>query len=217
MNELSTLYRTRFETTGLDKRRAVWRTLVDAYFSKLIPGDADVLELACGYGEFITSIKARRKYAVDLNPDVAGKLPPDIEFFNQPATDLRFLGPGSVDIVFTSNFLEHLPNKEACSRVFAEVHRVLRPGGRFIVMGPNIRYAYREYWDYFDHHLPLSDLSLGEGLTASGFTLRRVIPRFLPFTMNNNRPTLDFLIRAYLAMPFAWRLMGKQFLIVAER
>jgi hypothetical protein len=60
-------------------------------------------------------------------------------------------------------------------------------------------------------------LSLGEGLTASGFKLVRVIPRFLPFTMNNNQPTSDFLIRAYLAMPLAWRLMGKQFLVVAER
>ena len=33
----------RFAETGLDRRQAVWRTLCDAYFSKLIPKDAAVL------------------------------------------------------------------------------------------------------------------------------------------------------------------------------
>jgi SAM-dependent methyltransferase len=214
---LSLLYRTRFEKTGLEKRRAVWRTLVSAYFSKLVPKDSDVLELACGYGEFISTVVAKRKYAVDLNPDAAANLPQDITFNNRAATDLSFLTGESIDVVFTSNFLEHLATKEDCSRVFREVHRVLRPEGRFIVLGPNIRFAYREYWDYFDHRLPLSDRSLAEGLIAAGFRLERVIPKFLPFTMNNNRPTWGFLIRIYLAIPLAWRILGRQFLVVAVR
>ncbi len=217
MSELSSLYRARFENTGLDKRRAVWRTLTDAFFSRMIPVGASVLELACGYGEFINAIGAGRRYAVDLNPDAGAHLQPGVVFNNRPATNLDFLSNSSIDVVFTSNFLEHLETKEDCSRVFAEVFRVLRPGGIFIIMGPNIRYAYREYWDYFDHRLPLSDRSLGEGLIASGFNLLKVIPRFLPFTMNNRRPTWSFLIRAYLAFPLAWRLIGKQFLIVAGR
>jgi hypothetical protein len=53
-------------------------------------------------------------------------------------------------------------------------------------MGPNIRYAYREYWDYYDHYLPLSHLSLGEGLTQAGFAVERVSPRFLPYTMKSS-------------------------------
>lgn len=217
MTDLGALYRTRFENTGLEKRRAVWRTLVSAFFSKLIREDAEVLELACGYGEFITSVDARRKFAIDLNPDAAANLPSDVTFFNRPATDLSVLGDESVDVVFTSNFLEHLATKEDCGRVFEEVRRVLRPGGRFILLGPNIRFAYREYWDYFDHRLPLSDRSLAEGLTATGFRLEKVIPQFLPFTMNNDRPTWGFLIRTYLALPVVWKIMGKQFLVVAVR
>ena len=46
----------------------------------------------------------------------------------------------AVDVVFTSNFLEHLKTKEECDAVLAEVLRILKPGGRFIIMGPNIRY-----------------------------------------------------------------------------
>jgi hypothetical protein len=93
----------------------------------------------------------------------------------------------------------------------------LRPGGRFIVMGPNIRYAYREYWDYYDHLLPLSDSSLSEGLIQWGFEIERVIPRFLPYTMNNSLPINEMLIRLYLKLPLSWRIVGKQFLVIATK
>src|SRR6267154_1295534 len=49
----------------------------------------------------------------------------------------------ALDVVFTSNFFEHLPNKDAIRRTPLEVYRCLRPGGRFIAMGPNMKYARR--------------------------------------------------------------------------
>lgn len=186
-------------------------------FDGLVGPGSRVLDLACGYGEFINQVKAAKKYAVDLNPDAPRHLASDVEFHATPAGRLDFLPDGSVDVVFTSNFLEHLPDKAACDAVFAEILRVLRPGGRFIVLGPNIRYAYREYWDYYDHYLPLSHLSLAEGLTQAGFTVRRLVPRFLPYTMKSRLPTADALVRLYLRLPFVWPLFGKQFLAVAER
>ena len=125
--------------------------------------------------------------------------------------------PGTVDVVFTSNFLEHLKDKSECDKVFAEVKTVLKPDARFIVMGPNIHYAYREYWDYYDHYLPLSHLSLGEGLRQAGFAIKSNIPRFLPYTMNSSIPTVDWLIKTYLAVPILWPLAGKQFLVVAKK
>jgi hypothetical protein len=35
--------------------------------------------------------------------------------------------------------------------------------------------------------------------------------------MNNQAPTHDLLIRAYLALPAAWPLLGKQFLVTAVK
>jgi len=30
-------------------------------------------------------------------------------------------------------------------------------------------------------------------------------------------PSSDFLVKAYLKMPFAWNIVGKQFLVTAEK
>lgn len=216
MNDISTLYDKRFRDTGLERRNAVWRVLAESFFQKLVHAEGTVLDIACGYGEFINNIRARHRLAVDINPDAALHLDPEVTFHQGPATDLSHIPAGSVSAAFTSNFLEHLRSKEEVSELFRQVRRVLKPGGRFIIMGPNIRFAYREYWDFFDHHLPLSDRTVVEGLEAAGYRIERSIDRFLPFTMNNRSPTAGFLIRAYLSMPLAWRFFGRQFLIVAR-
>jgi SAM-dependent methyltransferase len=217
MTDIQTIYSLRFHNMGLDRRRHVWNVLCKEFFDQLIEPHASVLDLACGYGEFINAVHAERKFGVDLNPDAKRYLNDNIQFCQTTATDLSKIDMSSIDVVFTSNFLEHLPNKDECTNVFRQVWNVLRPGGRFIVMGPNIRFSYREYWDYYDHHLPLSDLSLSEGLRQCGFEIERVIPRFLPFTMNYSLPTHDLLIRLYLKLPWVWRLLGKQFLVIARK
>lgn len=217
MSDLSALYDLRFAETGVEKRRAVWRQLCDHFFSKLIPPSATVLDVACGYGEFINNIRARKKYAIDLNEDSPSHLDPDVTFFRTPATDLSALPRGEIDTAFTSNFLEHFRDKDQLDLFLRELYDVLLPGGRFIILGPNIRYAYREYWDYYDHYLPLSHLSLVEALELAGFRAEKVIDRFLPFTMKSKAPTAGFVIRAYLKLSFAWRFFGKQFLVVARK
>jgi ubiquinone/menaquinone biosynthesis C-methylase UbiE len=217
MADIQKLYALRFADTGLDKRKRVWRVLCDHFFNGLIDPDSTVLDLACGYGEFINNVRCGRKLAVDLNPDAQANLDAGIVFYQGPATDLKQIEGGSVDTVFTSNFLEHLSNKGECDRVFSEIWRILKENGRFIVMGPNIKYAFKVYWDYYDHTLPLSDMSVAEGLRQRNFAIERVIPRFLPYTMNNSRPTADIIVQIYLHLPVAWRIFGKQFLVIARK
>jgi ubiquinone/menaquinone biosynthesis C-methylase UbiE len=94
--------------------------------------EGSVLDLACGYGEFVNNVDVRTKYAVDLNLDTARYLNSDVRFICCPADDLSHIETGTLDRVFTSNFLEHQPDKGTCDRVLKEVLRVLRPGGQFI-------------------------------------------------------------------------------------
>ena len=84
-----------------------------------------------------------------------------------------------------------------------EVHRVLRPGGRLLILQPNIRYAYREYWDFLDHHVALSHVSMVEALALTGFRVVEVRPRFLPFTTKSALPPWPSLVRLYLRVPLA--------------
>jgi len=85
-------------------------------------------------------------------------------------------------------------------------------------MGPNIRVLPGAYWDYSDHHVPLSDKSVSEALLLHGFELRHVEPRFLPYTVKGAGPRWRWLVEAYLATrPLSSALLGKQFLIVAAK
>jgi predicted SAM-dependent methyltransferase len=61
-----------------------------------------------------------------------------------------------LDVIFTSNFFEHLVSKQALSQTILQAKKCLVPGGRLIAMGPNIRFVGGAYWDFWDHiwHLP---------------------------------------------------------------
>jgi hypothetical protein len=95
--------------------------------------------------------------------------------------------------------------------------RILRAGGTSIILQPNIRYVPGAYWDFFDHHTPLTDRSLVEGLLLAGLTPQTVFPRFLPYSTKSRLPKASILIRAYLRFPPAWRLLGKQALVIARK
>ena len=217
MTDLSSLYRFRFSEADLPQKMRIWQVLCADFFQTLIPPNSTVLDVACGYGEFINNIEAKRKLGIDLNPDTRRFLNEDVEFHLTPANAMAEIASGSVDVAFTSNFLEHLESKSMCDAVLREVLRCLRPGGKFIVMGPNIRYLAGEYWDFYDHHLPLSNQSLEEGLSINGFRVTRNVARFLPYTTRSALPQHPMLVSVYLKFPPAWRLLGKQFLLVAEK
>lgn len=211
------LYRHRFEPASLAPKRRIWEVLCRDFFSRWVDPDSTILDLGCGYGEFINNIEARRKFAVDLNPDTPGFLRPEVSFIRADASRIDQLPDASLDTVFTSNFLEHLPDKAVLKAVLAEVGRLLRPGGRVLLMGPNVRCVPGAYWDFWDHHLPLTELSLTEGLTLQGFEIERVVARFLPYTTRSALPQYPWLVALYLRMPLVWRLLGKQFFVVARK
>ena len=200
-----------------ESRQAVWRVLVDAWFSRYVDGAQAVLDLGCGWGHFINTVDVERRYTLDLNADARRHLDPAVELIVQPASEPWGLASESLDLVFTSNFLEHLPDRDAISATLAEAFRCLRSGGKLVCLGPNIRYAGGAYWDFFDHVIPLTDRSLTEALELGGFDVEEAIPRFLPFTMSGKPPPPASAIRLYLRFPVAWRLVGRQFLVVARK
>ena len=215
--ELQTIYERRFVERRVAYRRELWQTLIGSYFQALVPPNATVLDLGCGYGEFINNVGAREKFAMDLNPKAPEYLLPSVKFLQQDCSQRWALPDASLDVVFTSNFFEHLPDKLALKLTLLEAHRCLKPGGRLIALGPNIKYVQGAYWDFWDHFLCLTEASLGEALENNGYRVILSEPRFLPYTTINQPAYPMAFVKLYLALPLAWRFFGRQFLVVAER
>jgi SAM-dependent methyltransferase len=182
-----------------------------------ISTDSAVLDLGCGWCEFINAVTCRRKFAMDLNPDAKRHALPEVRVLQQDSSETWPLEDENLDVVFSSNFFEHLSSKSTLEKTLLEAYRVLRTEGRLIAMGPNIKYLPGAYWDFIDHHLPLTELSILELMQKCGFEAEFCVARFLPYTMSAGREYPIWTLRLYLAVPIVWRFWGKQFLVVGRK
>lgn len=219
MNEADTLsqqYQRRFSDQA-EYRNGVWQAIIRHVLAPHLSSAASVLDVGCGWGEFINNVDIRNRQAMDLNPDTASHLTDPVEFLQQDCATTWPLADNSLDIVFSSNFLEHLPDKKHVEDTISEIVRCLKPGGKCILIGPNIRFLPGAYWDFWDHHVAISDHSMVEALELKGLQIEQSIPRFLPYTMSEGRNPPLLLVNLFLRLPVLWPLFGKQFLIIAQK
>jgi SAM-dependent methyltransferase len=195
------------------KRLRVWRVLAE-YLQRWVSPEGRLLELGAGYGEFSRSIRAAEKWALEMNPELVPHWGDGIRPLLQSALESWPLESGSLDTVFASNFFEHFTLEQG-AEILAEAHRVLRPGGRLVVVQPNFRLEPRRYFDDYTHRTAYTENGFSDFVQASGFRVVRVEGRFTPFSMKSRLPVVEWLIRLYLALP--WRPLAGQFLVVAER
>lgn len=211
------IYRARFPARDAQRRNAVWRVLCRGVFQRYVGEGDTVLDVAAGACDFINTIRCGRRLAVDLNEDVRAHAGPGVEVVIAPSTEMTPVVDASVDVVFVSNFFEHLPSTAALLQTLAEIRRVLRPGGRLLVLQPNIRLVGGAYWDFVDHHLALTEKTLVEAFGLAGLRPVETRVRFLPYTMVGRMPANPLLVWMYLRFPPAQWLMGKQSFLVATR
>ena len=216
--DLSRIYLNRFPEEELERKNRVWAVLCERFFQRYVPAASVVLDIGAGYCEFLGNIRCAERIAVDLNPDLVRFAPPGTRIVQASATSLvQACGQSSVDIVFASNFFEHLPDKATFLAVLRETFAVLRPGGRLLVLQPNIRAVGAAYWDFVDHQIPITEKSLEEAVSSAGFVVEELIPRFLPYTSRSRVPRHPVLVALYLKVPLLWRIFGGQTWLVARR
>ena len=210
------IYADRFDK-NVEKRNVMWKILCKDYFQKFIQPTDTVLDLAAGYCEFINNIKCRKKIAVDLNATTKKKADKDVKVYQALSTSLPKELTSKVDAVFVSNFFEHLDSKNELIDTLKEIHRVLKPGGKLLILQPNIRLVGAQYWDYVDHTLPLTEKSLYEALHLTDFALTYKKVRFLPYTTNSRIPASPLFIKLYLKFPLAQFILGKQSFLIGTK
>lgn len=200
-----------------DKDRiTVWKEIV-RFLGQFIPKDGTVADIGAGYCDFINNVNAKNKIALDYSPDLGKYVKDGITQINSSVTDMSKVPNNTVDVVFASNLFEHLTDAEL-ETTMNEVKRVLKKGGRLILMQPNYRLAYKTYFDDHTHKKVFSDISLKDFLVSHGFIIELSKTRFLPFSLKSRPsviPISPFLIRAYLNSP--WKPFAGQMLFVAKK
>ncbi|MCU0543089.1 MAG: class I SAM-dependent methyltransferase [Oscillatoriaceae cyanobacterium Prado104] len=212
------LYANRFDAREMKAKVALWKVLVDEFLQSYVSPESAVLDIGGGYCEFINQIRASQKTSIDLNPDAKLFADANVEIVN---IDVLSLGDSTdfnekFDRIFISNFFEHLRNKEELVQIISFCFDALKPRGCLLVIQPNFKYSYKEYYDFIDHQLPITHLSLQEILQTVGFEIDVIIPRFLPFS-TKGRPASPLLLKIYLKLPVLWRFLGGQMFVKASK
>ena len=210
------IYEFRFKDVDPSTKRIVWEE-VSRYISEITNRPSVVLDPASGMCEFVNSVQATEKWAVDQNVFFLDRYA-NSEVRKIVGNALMVELPSEYfDLIFVSNFLEHLESQTQVAEFLDKMNGHLKPGGYVAVMGPNFKFAYREYFDFADHRVALTEIAVAEHLVGAGFNIKYNAPRFLPLSFRGGLPVNRFLIRTYLKMRFAWPLFGKQFLVIGTK
>jgi hypothetical protein len=209
------IYELRFRDVDPDARAAVWGEVARWMWERL-DRPARVLDPAAGRCHFINAFPAEERWAVDQDESELRHAGPSTKALVSDIFEAQ-LPADHFDAVWVSNFLEHLPSQDSVQAFLERMHATLRAGGRIAIMGPNIKYCADSYWDCADHTLALSHVAVEEHLYSAGFELAGTHPRFMPYSFRGRLPSSARLARAYLRLPLAWRVLGRQFLVLGRR
>lgn len=209
------LYEYRFRDVDQTARTGVWREIA-TFVHREMGSPERVLDPAAGRGEFIGAVPAKETWAVDAVSYPQALYKPDTKVITAMIMDAD-LPADHFDGVFVSNFLEHLYDQEAIAAFLEKMRDSMEQGGRIAIMGPNYRYCSKEYWDCADHYVALTHVAIDEHLYAAGFEIERTIPRYLPYSFRGILPPSPALTKMYLQTPLAWKLLGKQFLVIGRK
>ena len=147
------------------------------YAAEFRPGGR-VLDIGCGPGVFLEALRATGRHAVgvDASPDdVAEARRRGHEVIQADAiahletTDERYDG------IFCAHLVEHLP-AEAAVRLVQGAHRSLLPGGKLVVLTPDVRdleVMTERFWLDLTHVRPYPAVLLAGICRESGFDVLR--------------------------------------------
>jgi hypothetical protein len=216
VGDLDRLYARRFQDPEARAKDLVWAE-IGKYLQRYVDPSAPSLDIACDQGYFTRNVTCAEKWACDMR-DVSAWLPADAHFVQANGLELgHHLPKAHFGTVFMSNYLEHLGSGDQVIEQLRVATELLRSGGRVVVLQPNIKLTGASYWDFIDHKVPLTERSLVEAAESVGLVTERVVVRFLPYTTKSALPKHPWLVRLYLHVPLAWRVMGGQTLYVGRR
>ncbi len=197
----------------LNSRKKVWQPIIQ-YVSKDCGFVDSVLELGPGFCDFINNFPARKKYCVEKNSAMQKYADKSVEFLSGNALNLKRFPIESLDLIFASNFLEHLTDEEH-KILIPQIHSILKKSGKLVLIQPNFSLCKANYFDDVTHVTIFSATSIVEFLKDYNFHIEKIIPGFLPFSMKSKLPKISLLVKLYLISPI--RPLAAQMYVVAAK
>jgi SAM-dependent methyltransferase len=158
---------------GFDEIEGTLKTTADPH------SQPRALDIGCATGALLATLRERgwACTGVEISPGAEyARRERGLDVRSLPLEENHFPAAG-FDLVLASHLIEHLNDPAGFA---AEVHRILAPGGRFLVTTPNISgfqsRLFRSRWRsaIFDHLYLFSVKTLSRLLTEKGFTIERV-------------------------------------------
>jgi SAM-dependent methyltransferase len=202
----STLYFERFDEDLLEKRPFVAQLLQSAFERHFPEKAGTLLDLGCGTGFYfpLLSQHATTLIGVDVCQPMLDQAQHTIE--TRGLTNCRVLLSSatelpcedqSIDVVHSWDFLHHVAD---LSKVFGEIRRVLKPGGRYIAVEPNLLNPSITWY----HARRRSEWRL---FTQNQFTMPRQLARHFDLRVSYDNTIISFLNdRTYWIWKFVERL-----------
>ena len=160
--------------SGLDSRKPFYLDVIDNHFP--VSRDIKVVDLGCGYGAFIHFMHQRGYgYAEGIDAsvesvDVAEKLGIESVHHGDVVHFLEEQPDESIDVLTAIDLIEHFTKEELFDLV-AQMHRVLKRGGRVIKHQPNAEGVFGNairYGDY-THEQAFTRGSIAQVFMSNGF------------------------------------------------
>jgi ubiquinone/menaquinone biosynthesis C-methylase UbiE len=129
------------------------------HFSKILSKQFYSLDIG-QVVQFINNIRCQKKFAVDLNQQISHFANANVTVIHSSSTRLDSFQNNSVDVVFMSNFLEHLKSKDEVHLTLAEMYRVLKQS-YFNDSSTNIRFLYVNIGIFY-YIVPSGDRAYGD-------------------------------------------------------
>lgn len=179
---------------GSDEWRAVVRSQILPWALADVNLGGDVLEVGPGYGATtdVLSEALAQLTAVEIDNELVALLTerfaavPTVRIEHGDATQLAYPDEHFTGAV-SFTMLHHVPTAELQDRLFAEVARVLRPGGRFVA-GDSLARPDLEAHHEGDTYNPVDPAGLTARLTGAGFTDVMVRTNEFGWTATGTKP-----------------------------
>lgn len=143
-----------------------------------LPMDASIMDVGCGTGLLVNALQCagyRSVRGVDISPQQIfeaqrRKLPCEV-VSQSYVQDLALTAPGSLDVIFLMDVLEHLEVGEQVDFLRA-TRQLLKPGGCLVASVPNANSSFAMRWRYTDwtHRASFTEDSLEFVLRNAGYT-----------------------------------------------